>query len=174
MEKFLPLIVTLRLDDQAQSLFNALRKRHFPPALNVLDAHLTLFHHLPSHLPSITHTLQQGCNRPTFQLSATAPYHTGNGVAIRIESTPLKQLHGHLQHAFEEWLIPQDRQSIRPHVTIQNKAGATASKTLYQQLQQEFVAFTAVAMGLDTWLYHNGPWTHRDFFPFTLGAAGSS
>ena len=42
-----PLIVTLKLDDAAQTYFNALRRQHFPPAINYLGAHLTLFHHLP-------------------------------------------------------------------------------------------------------------------------------
>ena len=42
-----PLILTLALDADSQAHFDALRKQHFPPAINYLAAHLTLFHHLP-------------------------------------------------------------------------------------------------------------------------------
>ena len=42
-----PLIVTLKLDAGAFVRLDALRRAHFPAALNRLSAHLTLFHHLP-------------------------------------------------------------------------------------------------------------------------------
>jgi len=42
-----PLILTLNFNNEVQQFFNALRKQHFPPVINYLDAHLTLFHHLP-------------------------------------------------------------------------------------------------------------------------------
>jgi hypothetical protein len=40
-------ILTLQLDPTAQAHFEALRQQHFPPALNHIPAHLTLFHQLP-------------------------------------------------------------------------------------------------------------------------------
>ena len=42
-----PLILTLTLDEATQAYFNDLRRQHFPPNINYLAAHLTLFHHLP-------------------------------------------------------------------------------------------------------------------------------
>ena len=42
-----PLILTLKLDGFAFDRLDALRREHFPTALNRLSAHLTLFHHLP-------------------------------------------------------------------------------------------------------------------------------
>ena len=41
-----PLILTLVLDAASQAFFDRLRRQHFPPERNVLDAHLTLFHAL--------------------------------------------------------------------------------------------------------------------------------
>lgn len=43
-----PLILTLVLDAQLFKALNALRVRHFPPERNVVPAHVTLFHALPS------------------------------------------------------------------------------------------------------------------------------
>lgn len=40
-------ILTLHLDPTAQSRFEALRQRHYPPERNQIPAHLTLFHTLP-------------------------------------------------------------------------------------------------------------------------------
>ena len=42
-----PLILTLALDDLSFARFDALRREHFPPTLNRIPAHVTLFHHLP-------------------------------------------------------------------------------------------------------------------------------
>jgi pyruvate/oxaloacetate carboxyltransferase len=42
-----PLILTLALDATSQAYFNDLRQQYFPPKVNYLAAHLTLFHHLP-------------------------------------------------------------------------------------------------------------------------------
>ena len=40
-------VLTLALDDVSQHRFDIERRRHFPPALNRIPAHLTLFHTLP-------------------------------------------------------------------------------------------------------------------------------
>ena len=42
-----PLILTLTLAAASQQFFDDLRRQHFPPRLNHLSAHLTLFHALP-------------------------------------------------------------------------------------------------------------------------------
>ena len=57
-----PLIVTALLDEQAQEWFDRLRRNHFPPARNHLDAHLTLFHRLPDD-PVIVAALEAGFAR---------------------------------------------------------------------------------------------------------------
>ena len=42
-----PLILSAVLDGPVQRRLDALRRTHFPPHRNHLDAHVTLFHHLP-------------------------------------------------------------------------------------------------------------------------------
>ena len=42
-----PLILSAVLDAPVQERLDALRRAHFPPERNHLDAHVTLFHHLP-------------------------------------------------------------------------------------------------------------------------------
>ena len=57
MAEYSPLILTLQLDAQAFAFFNFLRQKHFPAKINYLDAHLTLFHHLPPD-PAVTEVLE--------------------------------------------------------------------------------------------------------------------
>ncbi len=45
--EFAPLIMTAVFDAQSFALLDGLRRRYFPPALNRVPAHATLFHHLP-------------------------------------------------------------------------------------------------------------------------------
>jgi len=42
-----PLILTLTLDEASQAFFDEQRRQYFPPKINYLSAHLTLFHALP-------------------------------------------------------------------------------------------------------------------------------
>lgn len=161
-----PMIVTLQLDKESQNYFNALRKRHFPGHINYIDAHVTLFHHLPSDEKMIKRELEYTTERVGFEIEVTELYHTGFGVAFRLQSIELIKLHGNLQESFNHWLTPQDRRIIQPHITIQNKAGSQESKELFNELQKSFVPFKAYAMGIDTWLYQDGPWQHTGFFGF--------
>ena len=42
-----PIILTARFDPDTEERFQAARDRWFPPRLNIVPAHLTLFHKLP-------------------------------------------------------------------------------------------------------------------------------
>jgi hypothetical protein len=49
-----PIIITAEMGKADQAWANGLRAKHFPHERNFLDAHITLFHHLPpSHLAEI-------------------------------------------------------------------------------------------------------------------------
>lgn len=161
-----PLIVTLQLEHEAQDFFNNQRKAHFPEHLNYLDAHITLFHQLPVKESRVFKELERAAHISPFSIHVSDVYHTGFGVAYRLQSKPLIQLHAYLQEAFSSYLTPQDRQSFRPHITIQNKVSPAASKMLVQQLQNKFIPFNVSATGVDTWIYRNGPWEHLQFFGF--------
>lgn len=161
-----PLILTLAMNQETEDFFDTLRRQHFPPELNFLKAHLTLFHHLPQKhelLPG----LKTACEayRP-MNLAVTGVVHIGRGVAYKIESEALQQLHKQLQQQWKQWLIPQDLQKLWPHVTIQNKATPDGSRALQQKLQSAFVPFAAEATGLRLWKYLGGPWEPEETFLF--------
>ena len=163
-----PLILTLGLDEPAAIFFNDLRRQHFPPARNYLDAHLTLFHHLPGarfeELCAQLEARAQG--QKLMKLQVTSVQFLGQGVAYTIQSEAVEQLHRELQALWLEELKPQDRQRRRPHVTVQNKVKPEVARTLHQQLTDEFTPFTATGTGLKLWAYRGGPWEWLRTFEF--------
>lgn len=162
-----PLILALRLDDESFAYLDGLRKAHFPPAINYLDAHLTLFHHLPDR-PAVTDLLRAVAGpQPPIPLEVTGLMKLGRGVAFRIKSEPLTELQAYLKGQWREWLTAQDQQGFRPHVTVQNKVDPATANALYEALSADFKPFTATGTGLSLWEYHNGPWRKREDFGFT-------
>ena len=153
-----PLILTLQLDTQAFTFFNALRKKHFPPHLNYLDAHLTLFHHLPPD-PAIGQLLETITTRKKpIVLDVVSIMKLGRGVAYKIKSPELSSLHADLQTKWQGWLTNQDRQKLNPHVTVKNKVDSEKALLLYQDLTSSFQPFTVTGIGLSLWEYQGGPW----------------
>lgn len=168
MRSSAPLIVTLALDEPAFLFFNELRKKHFPPERNYLQAHLTLFHHLPAQAPSLIHTIEHTVAQHTIlPLAVTGLRFMGNGVAYQLENKELLNMHASLQLAWKEWLTPQDRQRLQPHVTVQNKVPAVTAKALYEQLTKTFTPFTAYGTGLSVFVYRGGPWEELANYPFS-------
>ena len=161
-----PLILTVLLDETAQQFFNEKRKEHFPLERNFLEAHLTLFHHLPNEA-IVINTVQAVCaHQQMIALHVREVVIIGKGVAYKMESPQLITLHKKLQHTWRVLLTPQDAQGLWPHVTVQNKVTAEVAKNTKQQLQETFVPFTAYANGLILWKYLNGPWELYQQFLF--------
>ena len=163
-----PLILTLALDAAAQTYFNALRRQHFPPAINYLSAHLTLFHHLPGNqLAAVQAQLQAvAAGQRPLPLRVAGLRSLGRGVAFNLQNDALLTLHHRLQAAFAPHLTPQDQQKLQPHVTIQNKVAPTVARQLLADLQADFAPFGAVGTGLHLWAYKGGPWESVAEFPF--------
>lgn len=163
-----PLIVTLALDEAAAGFFNELRRQHFPPERNYLDAHLTLFHHLPgAEQAAISDVLSEfGRRLAPLPLQVAGLQFLGQGVAYRVGSAAVEQLHRDLQQRWWPWLTPQDQQKRRPHVTIQNKVRPEVARSLHEQLGASFEPFAAMGTGLQLWAYRNGPWEALQYFPF--------
>jgi len=159
-----PLILTLKLDEESQAFFNALRKLNFPPERNFMDAHLMLFHQLPDE-PGIYDHLA-GLQLQTFNIQVTGLMNLGAGVAYRVDSPQLRSLHKLLSVQFREVLILQDRQGFRPHITIMNKRTPEAARELLKKMESDFRPFTAKAIGLDLWTYLGGPWRHEQTYFF--------
>ncbi len=155
-----PIIVTALFGRQDQAWFNALRREHYPPERNVIDAHLTLFHHLPpSVVDELKHRLTQetrGVRAPKAKV--TGLMSLGRGVAYRIEAPALDAIRAGLSEAFSTLLTPQDATRWRPHVTIQNKVAPSLAKFVIGQLSRDFVPREAEIAGLAAWYYRGGPW----------------
>ncbi|GAB2689523.1 2'-5' RNA ligase family protein [Mucilaginibacter koreensis] len=162
-----PLILTLALDDKSQALFDDLRQQYFPPERNHLKAHLSLFHQLPAQEEKIIKTITDACNRhQKIELQVSEVRNIGSGVAYKIESDRLLQLHKHLQQQWQEWLIPQDQHKLWPHITIQNKVEPAMAAQLREELAAKFEPFIAYGTGLSLWEYLGGPWRHINTYEF--------
>lgn len=163
-----PLIITLSINEEAQVWFNQLRKQHFPAQRNYLDAHITLFHHLPSeeYLKIDEDIRQVIMHQKAFALRITEVVVMGNGVAYKLESEILQLMHRRLQQQWQPWLTSQDKQKLWPHITIQNKVAPATARLLQQQLQQEFKAFEITGTGLSIWEYNGGPWEFKNTYNF--------
>ena len=155
-----PLILTLQMDAATFARFEALRQRHFPPTLNRIPAHATLFHHLPGADPAgITETvaaLARDAAPP--EVGVTGLRFLGRGVAYTLESAPLAAFRARVAAAFRAHLTPQDRQGWRPHVTVQNKVAPETARALHAALAAEFSPARFRAPGLLLWRYLGGPW----------------
>lgn len=126
----------------------------------MLDAHCTLFHHLPpsagAELKHRLNGLTRGVRAP--EARAGGLMSLGRGVAIRIESPGLVAIRRELVDAFAGMLTPQDAGGWRPHVTIQNKVTPATAKLLLQQMERDFRPRAVELIGLGAWWYRGGPW----------------
>lgn len=165
-----PLILTLQFDAPSFERVNALRRTHFPPERNVLNAHITLFHALPAERETeIRETLDEICARTSsMTLGFKGVRSLGKGVAVEVEAPALEELRRQLGREWNSFLGPQDSQRIRPHVTIQNKVSPDAARMLYEELSTNWKAWEGRGEGLQLWWYRGGPWEAAGQFPFKL------
>ena len=162
-----PLILTLRFDASSFARLDALRRAHFPPAINHLRAHLTLFHHLPGdRLSDVRDALATVADRPPLPLSFTTVRSLGRGVAVEVASAELGRVRAELAIRFREHLTPQDAQGFRPHVTVQNKVDPAVARDLKAQLETDWTAWEGRGEGLWLHRYRGGPWEDEAEFPF--------
>lgn len=161
-----PLILTLSIEKEASSFFNSLRKKHFPPSRNFIDAHLTLFHSLPNENKIIDTVKDLSNLQVPFELIIKEVVFIGKGAAYKIESNELMQLHKTLQNKWQHFLSLQDRQKLWPHITVQNKVPVQEARQLLYELKESFTPFPISATGLQLWEYLNGPWKLVEYFAF--------
>jgi 2'-5' RNA ligase len=170
-----PLILTLQLDPASFARLDGLRRAYFPPALNRLHAHLTLFHALPAAAePEVSANL-------AVLAAASAPLPLrfaglrglGRGVAYAVESPELMALRGLLAKSWHGWLTQQDRQGYRPHVTVQNKVEPAIARELQAELEAGFTPWEGRGEALLLWRYRDREWVGAGGFPFA-GIASAS
>lgn len=154
-----PIIVAASLGTADFAYVDGLRKLYFPPERNQLDAHLTLFHHLP---PSSGDALkvrlaeESRAKAPPAELSGLL--NLGRGVAFRVRSPELDALRGRLADAFHGLLTPQDQAGWRAHVTVQNKVDPSHARETLRRLEADFEPRPLKIAGLAAYWYRGGPW----------------
>jgi 2'-5' RNA ligase len=168
-----PLIVTLRLDEAAQQRFDALRRAHFPPERNHLQAHVTLFHALPaSSEAEVRADLESSAQRPAYDVDVVRVRSLGRGVAYDLRSPELTAQRADLARRWSPWLTPQDARPHAPHVTVQNKVTPERAAALLQELSAGFAPYAVRATGLALWRYLGGPWEPVADYRFSPAPTG--
>jgi len=157
-----PIIITADMGKTDQAWANGLRRAHFPAERNFVDAHITLFHHLPpSHLPEIKSRLAalvQDYPAPVAHIRDIMLL--GKAVAFRVESPELLSMREALADSFRGLLIPQDQATPKLHITIQNKVEPPVAKALHAHLRETFRPRPLAISGLSAHYYRGGPWEH--------------
>jgi 2'-5' RNA ligase len=162
-----PLVVTLVLDEDTTARFEAERAELFPAGRTKVGAHLTLFHAVPGErLDAVRDRVREQARRPAFDLPVTEVMALGKGAAYRLDSPELVALHDALQQAWWDDLTRQDRQPLRPHVTVQNKVEPDVARATVDRLRADFARFTATAEALAVWRYVGGPWEPVEQYAF--------
>ncbi len=171
-----PLILTAQLDEQNQEYFDGLRDQYFPPERNYLRAHLTMFHALPgSEIAGLATLLVDVTARQHAMVAEVFGLRSlGNGVAFTLRCPELERIRREIAFAFGETLTAQDRQTWRPHITVQNKVGQESARELLVRLQQTFQPWDVSINGLQLWRYKGGPWEFVDRFQFGIASHPST
>jgi 2'-5' RNA ligase len=161
------LIITLKIDDASQTFFNEKRKQHYPAYANFVDAHITLFHKLPSDKEIVYETLEQLCKTNTFYMQVVGIKNIENFVAYDIASPTLQAIHAQMQTAFANMLNEKDEEKLWPHITVHNKATNYKAFKTHQKLLEDFVPFSITAIGFTSWLYAKKQWIKKENYLFT-------
>ena len=163
------LILSARFDERTQGYFQRMRDAYFPAELNIVPAHLTLFHKLPGEEhETITTKLREVCERPPMPATVADVRFFGRGGGFAVRCEELDELRAELRAAWLPWLNEQDRQGHRPHVTYQNKVTKERAKAAYEEVLSGFGAFGCEVVGLDLWWYRRH-WEPAGRFAFDGG-----
>lgn len=163
-----PFIVTAELPPDIKAWATRLRTEHFPPELNYLDAHVTLFHALP---PSCEEEIKDALadivrEHPPVPGKLEGIMPLGRGTALRLTSEGILAIRQQLAERFHGLLTPQDSHTPRLHVTIQNKVEPRLAKQLQAQLQPLVQPRSFRFKGLSLFIYRGGPWEFVKTFSF--------
>jgi 2'-5' RNA ligase len=165
---FEPFIVTAELPPDVFSWADGLRRAHFPPERNHLQAHVTLFHALaPSLRQEVLGYLPQVAGEhapPVARIIGLMDL--GRGTALRIESPAMSALREAIADHFHGTLTAQDSHVPRLHITVQNKVDRDAAKALQQALAAQSLERRFRFTGLGLHLYKGGPWERVGQWPF--------
>lgn len=167
-----PLILSAVLEPAVQHRLDALRRTHFPAERNHLDAHLTLFHHLPGpEEGAVAEAVREAARAHAAPpVEVTGVRLLGRGVAVALVSPELSALRAELARTWAPWLTPQDRGKRDLHATVQNKVTPQAARALHAELARSVGPERTRAVALALWRYAGGPWEPVARFAFAAGA----
>jgi len=151
-------VLTLGMDEVSFARLDELRRRYFPPDINFLPAHLTIFHALTPEQVSRLVSAHPGLRGRSIPLQFVRPFLIGRGVAIQVARGELTELQGRLIGALGAGLTRQDRAPFRPHVTIQNKVTREHAKATFARVASNFEPWSGRGIGLDVWRYLGAKW----------------
>ncbi|ESZ88681.1 MAG: hypothetical protein Q27BB25_02625 [Blastomonas sp. CACIA14H2] len=168
-----PIIMTATMGAADQAWADGLRRAHYPADRNVVEAHVTLFHHLPGpyegELIARTRALAREFAPPPARLSEVM--RMGNGVAFRIHSPGLLAIRAMMADGLHGLLTAQDQGTPRLHITVQNKVEAATARALHAALSASFTPRPLSISGLALHRYLGGPWEPIGNWPFRGKAA---
>jgi hypothetical protein len=137
-----------------------LRRRHYPPDRNCLDAHVTLFHALPpSSIGEVREALRRlaaDCPPPVCRIDGVMGL--GGGTAFKLVSPEILAIRDHLSQCFRGLLTSQDAHRPRLHITVQNKVSTKLARSLQVELESAFEPRDFAFSALGLYHYCGGPW----------------
>jgi hypothetical protein len=165
---FAPLILTAVLPPDLHRWATALRRAHFPPERNHLEAHVTLFHALPPQVEDELRALlaRLAGERAPVPARLDGVMNLGRGTALRLFSPAMLDLRASIAEHFRGLLTAQDNHPPRLHITIQNKVSPTAAKALQAELAGTFAPRDFAFPGMALFRYRGGPWEAVRRFAF--------
>ena len=163
-----PLIVTATFGPGDDGWLQQLRREHYPPGLNRVPAHLTLFRQLPPSLArELSQRLAEAAASPPPRAAVAGILDLGEGTALRVDSSELEAIRAMMAEAFHGLMTPQDMARWRPHVTIQNKVEPKQAKALQRALRATFEPRPLAIRALAIWRYlPDGRWDPLKTHPF--------
>lgn len=163
-----PFIVTAELPPDVLSWADGLRRAHFPPERNWLEAHVTLFHAFAPSLRKELHGVlrRHAATHAAQGAAITGLMNLGRGTALAIRSPGMVAIREEIAEHFHGALTAQDRHPIRLHITIQNKVIPQAARALQAELGPSLSERRFRFTGLGLHLYRNPYWERIGNFPF--------
>lgn len=155
-----PFIVTAELPPDLFKWADALRRTHFPPERNWLQAHVTLFHSfapsLRRELPALLARIAAEYAPPSARIDGLMDL--GQGTALAIVSPAMLAIREVIADHFHGALTAQDHHAPRLHITIQNKVPREAARALQAELAGLLESRRFKFTGLGLHLYCNPHW----------------
>lgn len=167
-------VLTLLTDAKHHQTLTNTRKRYFPPRLNKLDAHITLFHALPGSKleENIKPVLREVAQKESpFPILAAKPFRLNKGIAIGVPKSQggddARRVHAQLKQAWTGFLSQQDAGGFAAHYTIMNKVDDQKEvQHAFEEVEGQWSGCKGTVQGLSLFRYDRGHWVHAEDFKF--------